>query len=148
MALWRLYYHLVWATKHRHPLIEPQHEPGLYNYIIGKADSLGAITHAIGGIEDHLHVVVSIPPKLSIADFVKNIKGSSAYYMNHLNGGLKKFGWQDGYGVFSMGETQLETAVAYVQKQKEHHAQGTEKAWLEKMTNIDDRPQLHGFKAH
>ncbi|MBO1348715.1 MAG: IS200/IS605 family transposase [Hormoscilla sp. GUM202] len=148
MAFWRLYYHLVWATKERRPLIEPKQEPGLYNYIIGKADALGCIAHAIGGIEDHIHLVVSIPPKLSIADFVKNIKGSSAYQMNHLDPGQKKFGWQDGYGVFSMGKQQLDTVIAYVQNQKEHHSQGTEIASLEKMIHIDDRPQRQGFNTN
>ena len=114
MAFWRLYYHLVWATKQRLPLIETKQEPVLYNYIIGKADSLGCIAHAIGGTEDRIHLVISIPPKLSIADFVKKIKGSSSYHMNHLDAGLQKFGWQDGYGVFSMGTQQLDTAIAYV----------------------------------
>ena len=61
MALWRLYYHLVWATKERQPLITLEKEPKLYNYIIGKADALGSIIHAIGGIENHIHLVVSIP---------------------------------------------------------------------------------------
>jgi REP element-mobilizing transposase RayT len=50
MALWRLYYHLVWAAKERQPLITPDKEPKLYSYIIGKADALGSIVHAIGGI--------------------------------------------------------------------------------------------------
>ncbi|NEQ25083.1 MAG: IS200/IS605 family transposase, partial [Microcoleus sp. SIO2G3] len=75
MAFWRLYYHLVWATKERQPLITSEREPKLYSYIIGKADSLNSIIHAIGGIEDHIHLITSIPPSLSIADFVKNIKG-------------------------------------------------------------------------
>ena len=69
MALWRLYYHLVWTTKNRQYLITPDKESTLYNYIIGKADSLGCIIHGIGGIEDHIHLVASIPPSLSIAEF-------------------------------------------------------------------------------
>lgn len=73
MALWRLYYHLIWATKERQPLITPNIETKLYSYIIGKADALGSIIHAIGGIENHIHLVASIPPKISISDFVKNI---------------------------------------------------------------------------
>ena len=101
MALWRLYYHLVWATKERQPLINPEREAELYAYIIGKLDALSCIVHAIGGVEDHIHLVVSIPPTLSIADFVKNIKGSSAYHMNQaLSASSNKFGWQEGYGVF------------------------------------------------
>ena len=62
MSLWRLYYHLVWATKERQPLINPETEAALYPYIISKADTLRCIVHAIGGVEDHIHLVVSIPP--------------------------------------------------------------------------------------
>lgn len=56
----------------RQPLIAPKREPDLYNYIIGKADSYGCIVHAISGIENHIHLVVSIPLTLLIVDFVKN----------------------------------------------------------------------------
>jgi putative transposase len=141
MALWRLYYHLVWATKERQPLINHDRETKLYDYIIGKADSLACIVHAINGIEDHIHLVVSIPPKLSIADFVKTIKGSSAHYLNHsLSPTSDKFGWQDGYGVFSLGGKQLEQAVAYVQNQKTHHLHRTTVASLEEYNHQDDSP--------
>ncbi|GAX43533.1 transposase IS200-like protein [Tolypothrix sp. NIES-4075] len=102
MALWRLYYHLIWATKERQPLITCDRETQLYSYIIGKADELGSIIHAIGGVENHIHLVASIPPKLSISDFVQNIKGSSAHYLNHLSSEQDAFGWQRGYGVFSL----------------------------------------------
>ena len=141
MALWRLYYHLVWATKERQPLIRAEIEPVLYGYIIGKADALGCITHAVGGVEDHLHLVVSIPPKLSVADFVRQIKGSSAYHLNHdVSAGLTTFGWQRGYGIFSLGYKQLADAVSYVTHQKTHHHQGTTIAVLEKDSEEDDCP--------
>lgn len=84
MAFWRTYYHLIWATENRQPLITLSKEKELYGYIIGKADYLNCIIHAIGGTENHIHIVTSIPPKLSIADFAKRIKGSSAYHLNHL----------------------------------------------------------------
>ncbi len=132
MALWRLYYHLVWATKKRQPLITHNRELELYNYIIGKSDTLNCIVHTIGGIEDHIHLVVSIPPTLAISEFVKKIKGSSSYHLNHSpNLESDKFAWQEGYGVFSLGSKQLEQAIAYVQNQKIHHSQGTTNKHLE-----------------
>ena len=114
------------STESRQPLITPERESKLYGYIIGKADAMGCIIHAIGGIEDHIHIVASIPPKLSIADFVKTIKGSSAYHLNHtpLAYGLG-FSWQHGYGVFSLGGKQLDEAKTYVNNQKQNHLQGT-----------------------
>ena len=140
MAMWRLYYHLVWATKERQPLISPQKETELYHYIISKADTLNCIVHAIGGTENHIHLIVSIPPTQSIAEFVKNIKGSSSHYLNQIWQNPNRFGWQEGYGVFSLGQRQLEQAVAYVINQKEHHLQNTVNSHLEQITDRDDRP--------
>jgi putative transposase len=144
MALWRLYYHFVWATKEREPLIMPEQETALYHYIIGKADSLNCIVHAINGTSDHVHLITSIPPTLAIADFIKTIKGSSAHYVNHhLSGTSKKFGWQAGYGVFSLGRKQLDQVTKYVQNQKTHHAQGKIISVLEQETNEDDAPERY-----
>jgi putative transposase len=140
MALWRLYYHLVWATRERLPLITLELETPLYNYIIGKADSKRCIVHGIGGMEDHIHLVVSIPPDISIADFVKNIKGSSSHYFNNLPSfpTADRFAWQEGYGVFSLGSKQLEQAIAYVQNQKRHHSQQTVIASLERVASANE----------
>jgi len=143
MALWRLYYHIVWATKDRRDLITPAMEEDLYGYLIGKGMALGAIMHAVGGTTNHVHVVSSIPPTRSIAEFVKGIKGSSAHHINH---GLIRypltFGWQGGYGVFSLGRKQLDDAVSYVLRQKEHHAKGTLIAALEEQSPDDDPPSV------
>ncbi|MBE9166955.1 IS200/IS605 family transposase [Pleurocapsales cyanobacterium LEGE 06147] len=146
MSFWRLYYHLVWATKERQPLIKADKETELYGYIIGKADYLGCIIHGINGTDNHIHLVASIPPSLSIADFVKKIKGSSSHYWNHNLSAQRtyqvdkicssvlssKLYWQEGYGVFSLGSKQLEQVVDYVRNQKIHHSQGTAIASLEK----------------
>jgi putative transposase len=114
-------------------LITADKETELYGYMRGKADFLGCMVHAINGVEDHIHIVVSIPPKLSVADFVQQIKGSSAYHMNHhiASASGMAFGWQRGYGVFTLGGQQLEQARAYVINQKEHHARGTTIRMLE-----------------
>ena len=147
MALWRLYYHLVWSTKDRQPLITSALEPILYGYIIGKAVWQGAIVHAIGGMQTHIHVVASILPKLALAEFTKNVKGSSAHHINH---GPHRFaftfGWQRGYGVFSLGAKQLDDAVAYVLHQKEHHTRGNLIDLLERDDHEDDGPVIwhHG----
>lgn len=126
MPLWKLYYHFVWATVDRQPAITSTRKEALYRYIKDKSHSLESILHAIGGIENHIHLIVSIPPKLAIADYVKRIKGGSSHYLNHdLPPEGSTFAWQQEYGVFSMGQTQLDRAITYVQYQKLHHAQGT-----------------------
>lgn len=124
MALWQLYYHLVWSTKRRSPLIHPSWEADLYSYMIGKAVYRGCIVHAINGTEDHIHMVASLPPTLAISEFVKHIKGSSSHHLNrHRLQKPQRFQWQTSYGVFSLGKRQLPRAVAYVENQKRHHAQ-------------------------
>ncbi len=143
MALWRLYFHLVWATKERRPLLIPEIEAEVYGYIIGKSHAQGVIVHCIGGVEDHVHLVVSIPPKVSIADYVKSVKGSSAHHINH--GRFRDrvtLRWQGGYGVFSMGSKQVTEAIAYVRNQKEHHRNGTLIGLLEQDEDDDNGPDL------
>jgi len=73
---------------------------------------------------DHIHLIVSIPPKISIAEFVKHLKGGSSRYLNQ-SIGHKDFGWQREYGVFTLGGKQLEGAIDYVKNQKHHHAEST-----------------------
>ena len=142
MAFWRLYYHSVWATKERQPLITPEIEAELHGYMIGKADALECITHALGGIENHVHLVASIPPKLSVAEFVQKIKGSSAFHLNHHKPNFStELNWQRGYGVFSLGEKNLQWVVDYARKQKEHHhRQANLKQMLERDADEDDGP--------
>ena len=138
MALWRLYYHLVWATKERHPLILPRYENDLYNYIIGKSDHFGCIVHSVNGMPDHIHVIVSIPPKISISEYMQKIKGSTSHYLAEKY--FNSFQWQKGYGVFSISYNNLERAIKYVNNQKEHHANSTIIDILEDTKNDDDPP--------
>jgi len=77
--------------------------------------------HAGGNIEDHMHVVLSIPPVLAVAECVRHIKGASAYAINHMDGSDGQFKWQSGYGALSVAERSLETVMEYAAKQKEHH---------------------------
>ncbi|NLS79259.1 MAG: IS200/IS605 family transposase [Chloroflexi bacterium] len=126
MAYWRLYYHIVFATKNRLPLMTPEIETQLHAYLAGKAAELGAIVHAVGGVADHAHMVASIPPKVAVATFVGRIKGASAHYLNHLPGREDTvFEWQRGYGVLSLGRKNLPGVVEYVRGQHEHHERGT-----------------------
>lgn len=121
MSYWRLFYHVVWGTKNRLELIDPAWEKDLYGYIWGKATALECIPHAIGGMPDHIHVVISIPPKVSIAILIGQLKGASSHHINK-NFTAGSFGWQAEYGVFSFSEKALPKIVDYVNNQKKHHA--------------------------
>jgi putative transposase len=124
MPYWRLFYHIVWSTKHRLPLIEPAWEEDLYGYLWGKATALGCIPHAINGISDHVHAALSIPPKLSLATTIGQLKGASSHHINQrYTGGA--FMWQAEYGILSLSERSLARVVDYVKNQKQHHDEGT-----------------------
>ena len=121
MTYWRLHYHIIWSTLDRQPCITPKLETILYGVLHRKAKELQLKIHAAGNVEDHVHIVVSVPPKISIADCVRHLKGASAYAINHINGSDGRFQWQAGYGVLTVGERSLETVMRYAARQKEHH---------------------------
>jgi REP element-mobilizing transposase RayT len=124
MTYWRLHYHLIWATFGRQPTLTSDREKMFYGVIYQKAKELGLKIHAAGNVDDHVHIVVSIPPKLSVADGVRHLKGASAYAINHMDGSDGQFKWQDGYGALSVGERSLQTVMAYANNQKAHHKDG------------------------
>ncbi len=116
-----LYYHIVWSTKNRLPLIEAAWEEDLYGYMRGKAIALGCKVHAINGMADHTHVVISIPPKLAVATLVGHLKGASSHHVNGNFVVLHSFAWQSEYGAFTFSEKSLPQVVNYVVHQKKHH---------------------------
>jgi len=125
MPYWRLFYHVIWATKHRIRLIEPAWESDLYGYIWGKATALACSPHAIGGVSDHLHVAISIPPKLAVATIIGQLKGASSHFINERFFSERTFAWQAEYGVLSISERALPKIVGYIRNQKAHHAENT-----------------------
>lgn len=149
MSFWRNYYHIVWATRNREPLIQLSFEPALYAYLVNKGRELGIITYAINGWVDHVHLVVSIPPKLSVAEAVKRLKGASSFYVNQVlrPESISHFAWQRGYGCFTLGERQRAIAEAYVRNQKQHHAEQNTNRWLELETHLDEGPTNEGLPA-
>lgn len=84
MPYTKLYYHFIWATKERLPLIEQAFEPDLYRAIAAKVQQMDGFVHAIGGIQDHIHLAVSIPPKLAPAIFIGEVKGNASHFINHI----------------------------------------------------------------
>ncbi|RPI29383.1 MAG: IS200/IS605 family transposase [Chloroflexota bacterium] len=137
MTYWRLHYHLIWGTHEREPSITPEREKMFYGVLYNKGKELGLKIHAAGNVEDHVHVVVSIPPKLAVADCVRHLKGASAVAINHMKGSDGKFKWQEGHGALTIGERSLETLKDYVTKQKEHHCENKLIAVYERIEEED-----------
>ena len=125
MPYWRLHYHLVWATFERAPLITTTVERVVHQTVFAKARELGLVLHAVGGVSDHVHVVVSIPPTRCVAEIVKQLKGASSRAVHLGASGGSAFRWQEGYGALTLGGASLARVIEYVRRQKEHHANAT-----------------------
>jgi len=133
MPYTQLFYHLIWATKDRQLLLNEESGPILHNLIRSKAIALGASVYALGGVADHVHLVVSIPPTISVAEFVGQVKGASSAVFNKSGFTRSRFYWQDEYGAFSFDRKRLSNFVAYAERQEEHHRETTTIPILERL---------------
>jgi len=126
-----IYLHLVWGTWDRHPLLTGDRVETVYRAILHECASLRAEVIAIGGMADHVHLLVRVPASLSPAALVKQVKGSSSHLMNPTHGTAASFRWQGGYGVFSVSRQHLARIRRYVLNQEEHHREGRTVPYLE-----------------
>jgi putative transposase len=138
MTFWRLYYHIVWGTKNREPLITPTYEELIQRSIRLNCQQFSVLVHAIGVMPDHVHLVVSIPPSVSLANFMHRIKGSSSHLLRE-SGSFRAFYWQPEYGAISLHEDLLPKIVDYVLNQRQRHAHDQLRPALE----ITSRPYNH-----
>jgi len=124
-AFAQLFVHIVWATEGRAPWIVADVQESLYVAMLAKCRELRCPPIAVGGVEDHAHLLVSLAPAVSVAKLVKDVKGSSAYLMTHELARGSPFRWQIGYGGFSLRREDVPIVRGYVMAQKEHHARAT-----------------------
>ena len=117
----KLLYHLVWATKERQNLIRPEFQERIYGYIGGSLRGMGGTALEIGGMGDHIHVLAMIPPKIALADVMRDMKSGSSKWINETFPKMHPFGWQEGYGAFAVSESNRGMVADYIQKQPEHH---------------------------
>lgn len=136
MTFWRCYYHVIWATKNRQPIMTPKIEAIVMNVIRNKSRELECPILAQNAVPDHLHIALNIPPSLAVAAWVKRVKGASSHEVNSMFPDLpERFQWQGGYSVLTFGVKNLEFVVRYIENQKEHHASGTLEPYLEHLDN-------------
>ena len=142
MPYWQLFYHLVWSTKNREPLLTLQTEKHIYGFLTSKAVGLNGVVYTVGGTADHVHMVVAIPPAISVAQFIGQVKGIASARFNKSGISDVRFEWQAEYGVFSFDAKRLPDSNAYVERQNEHHAKDPIIPILERMTSDDVGPRL------
>lgn len=115
-----LHYHLVFGTKDHEPLIASVWRDRLHAYLGGVIRTLDGVPEAIGGVADHVHLLVGLRATHTLADVLREIKSVSSAWV-HKDVGVGSFAWQEGYGAFTVSSSQLETVRAYIQQQEEHH---------------------------
>jgi len=114
----RLFVHCVWTTQHRVPTIEPEHDARLHQLISDAAAAIECELIAVGNASDHVHVVVRVSAKVSIAALAQRLKGRTSYF-----GGWR---WQRGYFAECIAPSDLAEKVAYVRAQRRHHPNSAE----------------------
>lgn len=133
-----LHYHIVFSTKNRERWLRSKIEEDIWRYLGGicRAHQIKAVQ--IGGVEDHVHLLLGMPPTLALSDVVKRIKGESSKWMSDEVKGMKGFAWQDGYGAFTVGKSQIPATIRYIQTQREHHRKVTFEDEYRKFLKVHD----------
>lgn len=114
-------YHCVFSTKNRRPLITPELQTRLFPYIGGIARENKMKLLAAGGVDDHVHLLISMPSTISISKAMQLIKGNSSKWIHETFPAYRMFEWQEGYGAFSIGVSDVERTTNYINNQPEHH---------------------------
>lgn len=140
----RILIHIVFAVRGRQSLIDPNWEEQLYKYISWSIEQKDQKLLAINGIGNHIHILLSVKPSCCISDFVRELKKSTNSFVNEKKFTEKPFTWQNGFGVFSCGYSQLDLVMNYIQNQKEYHQKhGFKEEYLGLLTkaaiDYDDR---------
>jgi putative transposase len=132
----QIYIQTVFAVNGRLSLIRPEMKEELYKYMTGIVRNKKQKLIAINGMSDHVHVLIGLKPAMALADLVRDIKADSSDFINRKKWVRGKFSWQEGYGAFSYGHSQLDTIIRYIQNQEQHHRRRSFKdeylTWLKK----------------
>ena len=115
--------HIVFSTKERRPWIRPEIDPHLHAYVASICNDLDCFAHKVGGTDDHLHIACSLARTITISKLVGSIKANSSRWLKSQDEAYSTFAWQNGYGAFSVGQSQLESLRHYIATQREHHRQ-------------------------
>lgn len=117
----QIYIQTVFAVSGRLSLITQDFKEELHKYITGIVRKKDQKLISINGMSDHLHILIGLRPAMALAELVRDIKSDSSEWVNKKKLARGKFGWQEGYGAFSYGHSQLDTIIRYIQNQEKHH---------------------------
>ena len=121
----QLYIQVVFAVKGRENLIGREFREGLHEYIAGVIKGKGQKPIIVNGVGDHIHLFVGVKPSITISDLVRDVKNNSSNFINSKKMVAGKFSWQEGFGAFSYGQSQVESVFKYIKNQEIHHEKKT-----------------------
>ena len=130
--------HFIFSTRERKASIPVELQPSVWGYIGATANKLGMKTFAVGGMSDHAHALVGLPPTMAVATAVQKLKANSSRWITEQTG--ESFAWQEGYAAFSVSLSQMDATIKYVQNQAKHHKK---RSFAEEMAHI---LKLHGIE--
>jgi REP element-mobilizing transposase RayT len=116
-----LHYHLVFSTKHRLPAITTEVESRLWEYLAGTVRGLGGTPIQVGGVEDHVHLLVTLRQEPALSVVLRDLKAASSGWVHDTFPELRDFWWQGGYGAFTVSHSNIDAVKAYIVGQREHH---------------------------
>ncbi|MBN2580989.1 MAG: IS200/IS605 family transposase [Pirellulales bacterium] len=125
-----LHYHWICSTKKRRPLLRSEWGARFHEYLGGTIRGLGGVPLQIGGVDDHVHALLGLKTTHCIADFVRELKKASSFWA--ANAHERQFAWQEGYSIFTVSASRLETVRKYIMGQEEHHRNKSFREELEK----------------
>jgi len=117
----QLLYHIVFSTKHRKPTLIDGFRGDVWAYMAGIISNLGGVALKVGGFYDHAHLLIRIPAKFSVSDFVGQLKANTSKHINEESETISKFSWQDGFGAFTVSVSQKDRIHRYIERQMEYH---------------------------
>ena len=133
--------HVTWHTKSSAPFLTEQVEAAVRHYLRGRCiNTPDVYLHEIGGIEDHVHLCMSVAPTILISEFIGQLKGASSHDANQ-KFGHKVLEWQSGYGVVSFGTKDLDWVRKYVRNQRDRHSRGWIEDRLERISAVETEPR-------
>jgi REP element-mobilizing transposase RayT len=121
----QIYIQVVFAPEGRQNLIRPDHKEELHKYITGIITHQGHKLLAIHCMPDHAHILIGLRPVMALSDLIREVKADSSNFINKQQWFPGRFNWQEGYGAFSYGHSQLTSIINYIRNQEKHHAKKT-----------------------
>jgi REP element-mobilizing transposase RayT len=135
----QIYIQVVFAVQGRQSLIQPERNDELQKYITGIVTNQGQKLIAINNMPDHMHILIGQKPTMALSDLVRDIKAGSSGFINERRWVAGRFSWQEGFGAFSYGHSQLGAVIRYIQNQQQHHRR---KSFAEEYTQLLERFQV------